>query len=68
MASNIPEKQGLIISLLIYVYFVYYNSINNKYVGLNLFSADTVFIRQNLTYKNSPRTEKNKIFILVVDT
>ena len=31
---------------------------------INPFSAGTVFIRLNLTYKNVPRTERIKIFIM----
>ena len=31
-------------------------------------SAGTIFIRQNLTYKDDPRTERIEIFILAVDT
>ena len=35
-------------------------------IGLKPFSTGTVFIRLNLTYKNGPRTERNKIFLMVV--
>ena len=34
---------------------------------VNPFSAGTVFIRQNLTYKKGPSTERIKLFIMAVD-
>ena len=34
---------------------------------INPFSAGTDFIRQNLTYKVGPHTERIEIFILAVD-
>ena len=33
---------------------------------LNLYSAGTVFIRQSLTYKDGPDTERIKTFLMVV--
>ena len=37
------------------------------YIFVNPFNTGTVFIRQIMTYKDGPRTERITIFILVVD-
>ena len=37
------------------------------HMAINSFHAGTVFIRQNLTYKDGPGTEIIKIFLAVVD-
>ena len=36
-------------------------------IPLKLFRALTVFIRQNLKYKDGPRAQRNKIFLVIVD-
>ena len=35
--------------------------------NINPFTARTVFISQDLTYKDGPRTEKIKTFLMAVD-
>ena len=62
MISNLKDLQGLY--KIIQRCKGYYL---RRWHNINPFSAGVVFRRQILTSKDDPRTEKFKIFIMVVD-
>ena len=72
MVYKIPRGGGDVFDFQPMVYLVYcYDSprvyfTRMYYVLLALPEWDR-FIRHILTYKNDPRTERNKVFIMVVD-